>query len=198
MLGSTRSARLRRTRLHRWDRPFPRTGCNLLCVHHPIQGPSARQESEAHAGLVFILLASIAHAGQAVTADSAGSTGDPSADLPFAFDGPPVPVAPDVIARDAEGRVTLRAVRLSSPIRLDGQLDEGSTPRRRRSRTSFRWSQSRARSRPRRRKAGSLINDSLLIGDSRLLIWFRSSVINNQYSSIINESKIKDPKINNA
>jgi len=38
----------------------------------------------------------------------------------------------------------------------------------------------------------------LLIGDSRLLIWFRSSVINNQYSSIINESKIKDPKINNA
>ena len=45
-------------------------------------------------------------------------------DLLFAFDGPPVPVAPDVIARDAEGRVTLRAVRLSSPIRLDGQLDE--------------------------------------------------------------------------
>ena len=49
---------------------------------------------------------------------------NPSVELPFAFDGPPPPVAPDVITRDANGRATVRAVRLASPIRLDGQLDE--------------------------------------------------------------------------
>src|SRR5262245_43426383 len=121
-----------RARLHRWDRPFPRTGCNLPCrtiLQHWQAGLDRLQvvpglPRAARAASVFILLASIAHAGQLVTADSAGSTGDPSADLPFAFDGPPVPVAPDVISRDAGGRVTLRAVRLSAPIRLDGQLDE--------------------------------------------------------------------------
>jgi hypothetical protein len=40
------------------------------------------------------------------------------------FDGPPAPQAPEVIARDDQGRVTVRAVRLASPLRLDGQLDE--------------------------------------------------------------------------
>jgi hypothetical protein len=47
-----------------------------------------------------------------------------SADLPFTFDGPPPPLPPEVIARDESGRATIRAVRLTSPIRLDGQLDE--------------------------------------------------------------------------
>jgi hypothetical protein len=41
-----------------------------------------------------------------------------------AFDGPPAPVPPAVLARDADGRVTVRAVRLTQPLRLDGQLDE--------------------------------------------------------------------------
>jgi hypothetical protein len=45
-------------------------------------------------------------------------------DLPFAFDGPPPPVPPAVITRDDAGRATIRAVRLASPLRLDGQLDE--------------------------------------------------------------------------
>ena len=44
--------------------------------------------------------------------------------LPFAFDGPPPPAPPAVIARDASDRVTVRAVRLTAPLRLDGQLDE--------------------------------------------------------------------------
>jgi hypothetical protein len=78
----------------------------------------------ASAAIVFILLASVAHAGQSVSADTAGSSADPSADSPFVFDGPPVPVAPSVISRDAEGRATVRAVRLSTPLKLDGQLDE--------------------------------------------------------------------------
>lgn len=44
--------------------------------------------------------------------------------LPFAIDGPPPPVAPSSITRDASGRATVRAERLQSPLRLDGQLDE--------------------------------------------------------------------------
>jgi hypothetical protein len=49
---------------------------------------------------------------------------DAAQDLPVGFDGPPAPVAPAVIARDAAGRVTLRAVRVMTPINLDGRLDE--------------------------------------------------------------------------
>ena len=45
-------------------------------------------------------------------------------DLPFGFDGPAPPVAPDVIARDESGRATVRAVRLAAPLRVDGKLDE--------------------------------------------------------------------------
>ena len=42
----------------------------------------------------------------------------------LAFSGPPPPVAPEVIARDAEGRATMRAVPVSWPMRIDGTLDE--------------------------------------------------------------------------
>ena len=38
--------------------------------------------------------------------------------------GPPPPIAPEVINRDAEGRATMRAIRLDAPLQLDGQLDE--------------------------------------------------------------------------
>ena len=48
----------------------------------------------------------------------------PRAGLPVAFEGPPPPVAPAVVARDAQGRVTVRAVRLTSPLTIDGRLDE--------------------------------------------------------------------------
>ncbi len=37
-------------------------------------------------------------------------------------DGPPAPVAPEVVARDAQGRVTVRAVRLTEPLVIDGLL----------------------------------------------------------------------------
>ena len=36
----------------------------------------------------------------------------------------PAPVAPAVVSRTADGGVTLRAVRISEPIKLDGRLDE--------------------------------------------------------------------------
>jgi hypothetical protein len=39
-------------------------------------------------------------------------------------EGPPPPVAPAVISRDATGNATVRATRLREPIRLDGVLDE--------------------------------------------------------------------------
>ncbi len=45
------------------------------------------------------------------------------ADAP-AIDGPPAPVAPATIARDANGGATVRAVRLEGPWQLDGILDE--------------------------------------------------------------------------
>jgi hypothetical protein len=41
-----------------------------------------------------------------------------------AIDGPPSPVAPAVITRDATGHATVRAIKLTAPLTLDGVLDE--------------------------------------------------------------------------
>ncbi len=43
---------------------------------------------------------------------------------PPAADGPPAPIAPAVIARDGTGHATIRAVRIETPLRIDGKLDE--------------------------------------------------------------------------
>ena len=40
------------------------------------------------------------------------------------IDGPPAPIAPEVIARDGSGKVTVRAIKLDAPLVLDGKLDE--------------------------------------------------------------------------
>src|SRR3954467_15253333 len=40
------------------------------------------------------------------------------------IDGPPRPVAPEVITRAASGQATVRAIKLTSPLILDGRLDE--------------------------------------------------------------------------
>jgi hypothetical protein len=40
------------------------------------------------------------------------------------IDGPPRPVAPEVITRAASGQATVRAIKLTSPLTLDGRLDE--------------------------------------------------------------------------
>jgi hypothetical protein len=39
-------------------------------------------------------------------------------------DAPPEPTGPEVVVRDAEGRATVRAVRITEPLRIDGALDE--------------------------------------------------------------------------
>ena len=38
---------------------------------------------------------------------------------------PPPPVPPATVSRSVEGGVTVRAVRISEPLKLDGRLDEG-------------------------------------------------------------------------
>src|SRR5688572_30448159 len=43
---------------------------------------------------------------------------------PLEYDGPPAPIGPDTVARDPEGRVTVRAIRLTAPVRVDGRLEE--------------------------------------------------------------------------
>jgi hypothetical protein len=40
------------------------------------------------------------------------------------IDGPPPPLAPEVVSRDDAGRATVRAIALSEPLHLDGKLDE--------------------------------------------------------------------------
>ena len=44
--------------------------------------------------------------------------------VPALIHGPPPPLPPEVAARDELGRLTLRAIRLDAPLRLDGRLDE--------------------------------------------------------------------------
>ena len=40
------------------------------------------------------------------------------------IDGPPPPVAPEVITRSASGQATVRAIKLTAPLKVDGVLDE--------------------------------------------------------------------------
>jgi len=40
------------------------------------------------------------------------------------LDGPPPPIAPATITRDASGQATVRAIHLTSPLKVDGVLDE--------------------------------------------------------------------------
>jgi hypothetical protein len=45
-------------------------------------------------------------------------------ELPAGFDGAPPPQLPATINRDEQGRVTVRAIRVTQPLRIDGSLDE--------------------------------------------------------------------------
>ena len=59
---------------------------------------------------------------------AASGPGDGSAGFAMtrlaAIDGPAPPTPPEVVARDTLGRVTMRAIRLDTPLQLDGLLDE--------------------------------------------------------------------------
>ena len=58
-----------------------------------------------------------------IAPDTAGLPAAVAVD-PGLIDGPPAPAAPAVMNRNAEGRTTVRAIRLDAGIRLDGVLDE--------------------------------------------------------------------------
>src|SRR3954471_10680776 len=63
------------------------------------------------------------------TASAQAHSGSPAAiaaDAPpvLRIDGPPPPIAPAVVNRDAKGRATVRATRLDRPLTIDGRLDE--------------------------------------------------------------------------
>jgi hypothetical protein len=45
-------------------------------------------------------------------------------DAAVVITGPPAPLPPAVINRDAQGRATVRATRLTAPLKIDGHLDE--------------------------------------------------------------------------
>ena len=60
----------------------------------------------------------------ASTHAAAGQEDVPGTVDPGLIDGPSAPVPPAVMNRDADGRVTIRAVGLDGPIELDGVLDE--------------------------------------------------------------------------
>ena len=68
------------------------------------------------------LLAGCALVGCALT--PANAVGQQASHPSIVIDGPAAPVAPAVMARDASGRVTMRATRIDLPLRIDGILDE--------------------------------------------------------------------------
>jgi hypothetical protein len=69
-----------------------------------------------------LLLTAAAASAQTVATPAAGPTIIPG--LPIPIFGPPPPEAPATAARDAAGRLTIRAVRLTSPLRIDGRMDD--------------------------------------------------------------------------
>ena len=69
----------------------------------------------------------VAGSGAPLPAGTVAETGfaaDGEAELLAAIDGPPPPIAPEVVTRDEQGGTTVRAIKLVEGIRLDGQLDE--------------------------------------------------------------------------
>jgi hypothetical protein len=86
----------------------------FVLVGIPLSPAWAQQDGHDASGLATA---------SAATVDVAAG-GDTTLELPFEFDGPAPPALPTTMARDEEGRTTVRAIRLSAPLRVDGQLDE--------------------------------------------------------------------------
>ena len=91
-----------------------------------------RPVSDALVRSIGLCLARPGATAAAATARPAGppvDPGVPAVPAPgvtgVAIDGPPPPVAPATVARDGQGRVTVRATHIPAPLRVDGQLDEG-------------------------------------------------------------------------
>src|SRR5262245_28909841 len=76
-----------------------------------------------HRGSRQVLVRALAVAWLSSQATASAQVAASRVDLP-SFEGPPAPVAPEVINRSDDGRATIRAVRLTAPLRIDGALDE--------------------------------------------------------------------------
>ena len=118
------SARLARAAALPAPRATPAPAGRAEVASHPIHAPVPMTNAGAGAaGSVAVRESSAV--GTAAPAVSAGSSGSAGFAMPATIiHGPPPPIAPEVINRDAEGRATLRAIRLDAPLQLDGQLDE--------------------------------------------------------------------------
>ena len=76
-------------------------------------------------GLAAFLLVCVASPAFAQGAASSGITAAVDVlNLPEGFDGAAPPRLPETVSRDGNGRTTVRAIRLTAPLRLDGNLDE--------------------------------------------------------------------------
>ncbi|MEX2584156.1 MAG: ATP-binding cassette domain-containing protein [Gemmatimonadota bacterium] len=93
-------------------------------------GSNARQTAAFALCSMLVLLATPRHLfGQEpvteadrIVAEDAGTA--PSMVDGVEIDGPPPPVAPAMISRDASGNATIRAVRVTTPLDVDGELEE--------------------------------------------------------------------------
>ena len=98
------------------------TGCHALPEY-------ARRSASSSVGSALPLLL-LASSGSALSQETfvprSPEPGPTAASLvlPPNFDGAPPPQLPAAVSRDAEGRTTVRAVRLTAPLRVDGHLDE--------------------------------------------------------------------------
>ncbi len=93
----------------------------------PFAGAPASVAGPAAAPAAAVAAPAAAAPGPAVAAGTVapdGFSAGAAASLSSLIDGPPAPVAPEVMNRDEAGRTTVRAIRLADGLRLDGVLDE--------------------------------------------------------------------------
>ncbi len=72
----------------------------------------------------MLRLAALCFAGFVFVPSAAFSQAPASPTSPDGLNGPPAPVPPAMSVRDEQGRITMRAVRINTPLTLDGRLDE--------------------------------------------------------------------------
>ncbi|HUR35333.1 MAG TPA: DUF5916 domain-containing protein, partial [Vicinamibacterales bacterium] len=77
-------------------------------------GPTERRRQLRHLLPGVLAFVAMLAGGEIATAQS----------TPIAIDGPAIPVPPEVMTRNDAGQATIRAIKLTSPLRVDGQLDE--------------------------------------------------------------------------
>ena len=122
------------------------TVCGQSVVRHPLAAPafltivsvlflagmpgtvgaqgSSREQETAGMAAVPGTPAPVAASGDRRASEDARGSGIGGFAMAGAPDRPPPPQPPAVVARDAQGRASVRAVRLATGIRLDGVLDE--------------------------------------------------------------------------